>query len=175
MIHDSSGTMEGLAGILSQSGSPNFESMARDLLRATEANLARMKSQIQDLICLCDRDRSLIAALKLVLAPVRKLPAELLVQIFHNSVASLGEKASGRSQLADVLRLCEVCPHWRHLILHTPHLWTMQLPIGDNPSKEYAAQLQMFLERSSPLSIPVSPGNPDRRHTSAPSIGTIEA
>lgn len=64
--------------------------LARPHLNNTpEANMTPIESQIKDLLCLRDRERGLITALKLVLAPIRKLPSELLVQIFSRAVHSI--------------------------------------------------------------------------------------
>ncbi|KAF7325503.1 hypothetical protein MKEN_00399300 [Mycena kentingensis (nom. inval.)] len=160
--------MDPLAILLTQSASSDFEPHAKTLLAATEANLAQTESRMKDLAYLAERDRSLISTLKLVFAPVWKLPAEPLVHIFRDTVdigrggdlkshtqTPFALRSAGRSELHAVLRLCGVCPAWRRLILRTPRLWTMQLPVSRNKSGEYAALLNVVLDRSSPFAVPV--------------------
>ncbi|KAJ7082988.1 hypothetical protein C8R44DRAFT_822699 [Mycena epipterygia] len=69
------------------------------LITAAEENIARIESQIKDLMCLRDRERGLITALRLVIAPIRKLSSELLVQIFLHSLSSF------RPSIKDALKI----------------------------------------------------------------------
>ncbi|KAJ7082969.1 hypothetical protein C8R44DRAFT_58137 [Mycena epipterygia] len=137
--------------LLGQSTTTSFEQQAKSLIAAAEENIARIDSQIKDLMCLRDRERGLITALRLVIAPIRKLPSELLVQIFLHSLSSF------RPSIKDVLKLCHVCALWKQLAYRTPGLWTIELPINiTKDSTDYIAARKVWLERSAPLPIPIS-------------------
>ncbi|KAJ7166384.1 hypothetical protein C8R43DRAFT_1061225 [Mycena crocata] len=145
--------------LLGQSATSGFERQAKSLIRASEENVARIDSQIRDLVRLRERERGFITALKLVIAPIRKLPAELLVQIFLDAV---NPPYYSRQVHKRVLVICQVCAHWRELACTTPQLWTWTLPNKNKKTtpEVYIALAKIFLERSAPLSIPVS-FNPD--------------
>ncbi|KAJ6498714.1 hypothetical protein DFH09DRAFT_1103075 [Mycena vulgaris] len=84
--------------------SRNFESQAKTLIEASEANIAQIESQIRDLVRLRDRECGVIARLRLAIAPIHKLPTELLVEVFrlateHASFKSGINKTYALSQL----------------------------------------------------------------------------
>ncbi|KAJ7062267.1 hypothetical protein C8F01DRAFT_1137048 [Mycena amicta] len=144
--------MDALATMLAQSASHTFEAQAKTLLTAAEANVARIDSQIRDLVCLRERERASIAVLKFVTSPIRKVPTELLVEIFLCTVLLTGN----RSPLLARLVLSQVSTYWRAVALRTPQLWAIELPIKlgrDTP--EYIATAKLFLERSHPFPVPV--------------------
>ncbi|KAJ7196078.1 hypothetical protein GGX14DRAFT_403559 [Mycena pura] len=129
----------------------SMEIRAKSFLAEAQANVAGMDLQINNLICLRARERGLIAALKFVTSPIRKTPPQLLVTIFRLVVWS------SHSPLHAVLRLSQVSDYWRQLILRTPDLWTMELPIKlTKHAADYAAITRVLLERSSPLPISIS-------------------
>ncbi|KAJ7082970.1 hypothetical protein C8R44DRAFT_992086 [Mycena epipterygia] len=144
----------------------HYEQQAKSLIAAAEENIARIDSQIRDLMALRDRERGLITTLRLVIAPIRKLPSELLVQIFLHSLSLF------RPSIKDVLKLCHVCALWKRLAYRTPGLWTMELPIEiTNDTPRYIAARKIWLERSAPLSIPISVGfGADYNKKTSPSL-----
>ncbi|KAJ7119868.1 hypothetical protein C8R44DRAFT_789015 [Mycena epipterygia] len=137
--------------LLGQSATSSFERQAKSLIQASEANIAHIDSQIRDLLRLREQERGLITALKLVIAPIRKLPAELLVEIFLEYACWIG------SSIKAALVICGVCAHWRQLACTTPQLWTGILPrkIVTSSSAESPPVAKTFLERSAPLPIPI--------------------
>ncbi|KAJ7166378.1 hypothetical protein C8R43DRAFT_193380 [Mycena crocata] len=144
-----------------QSTTANFESQAKRLIETSEANIARIDSQIRDLMRLRDRERGIIARLRLVIAPIHKLPAELLVEIFLVATKSLVTTKSwspfDQTERRVVHTLSQVCAYWRRLAHTTPQLWTGYLAttLKKTPSENYLASMKQWLERSSPLPIPV--------------------
>ncbi|KAJ7681466.1 hypothetical protein B0H17DRAFT_1205741 [Mycena rosella] len=68
--------------LLGQTPTRIFEQQAKSLIAASEANIACIDSQIRDLVRLRDWERGIIARLRLAIAPIHKLPAQLLVDIF---------------------------------------------------------------------------------------------
>nr|GAT43829.1 predicted protein [Mycena chlorophos] len=156
-----------LASMLAQAVSPSFETQAKVLLASTEANVARIDAQIQDLICLREREQATVAALKFVTAPVRKVPMELLVEIFLQ-VGYVGDLDAGmhsdpeygyrrpRAALRARFRLSHVSRYWRAVALRTPRLWVAELPIRtpkDDPA--YILMTKQLLDRSAPFPIPI--------------------
>ncbi|KAJ7062289.1 hypothetical protein C8F01DRAFT_1230696 [Mycena amicta] len=116
--------MDPFAGVLAQPES-SFEAHAKTLLAAAEADVARIDAQIRDLMVLRQRRRASIAALKYAVSPIRKLPTEMLAEmfVFRHPPASTMEYGAGGQ----------------------PH----------EQEAEYAAMLKIMLERSHPLPIPV--------------------
>ncbi|KAJ6584419.1 hypothetical protein B0H19DRAFT_386422 [Mycena capillaripes] len=134
--------------LLGQSTTSSFERQAKALITASEENVARIDSQIRDLMRLREQERGFITALKQAIAPIRKLPTELLLEIFTEALGSC-------FGIKDVLRICQVCAYWKQLACTTPKLWTMLLPIKTK-KPAYVAMTKTFLERSAPLPIPIS-------------------
>ncbi|KAJ7162982.1 hypothetical protein C8R46DRAFT_1352808 [Mycena filopes] len=142
------------------------------LIEASEANIARIESQIRDLESLRDRERETLARLQAALrsfaAPVRKLPVELLAEIFRYVCVfdPYYRRQSRRQRLGKRLNflplraaevMSHVCAHWRQVAITTPQLWTEILPIGldKTPTEDYCAGLKDWLGRSAPLPIHV--------------------
>ncbi|KAJ6496639.1 hypothetical protein C8R47DRAFT_1114911 [Mycena vitilis] len=147
--------------LLGQTTTCSFEQHAKSMIHASEANISRIDSQIRDLMRLRDRERGLIASLKLAIAPVRKLPAEILVEIFcYVNAPSWWYLAALRSnaELKSVLAISQVCAHWRQVVCTTPQLWAVALPIklGKPLSDSYLSVAKSLSERSSPFPIPVT-------------------
>ncbi|KAF7365608.1 hypothetical protein MVEN_00434300 [Mycena venus] len=138
---------------------PTFESQVKTLIEASKANIARIESQIRDLERLRDRERGLIARLRMAIAPIHKLPAELLVEIFvlvqnHSTISMQYRKQRIRKLHA----LSQVCAYWRRVAHTTPQLWTgaLGIELDKTPTADYVAGVKGWLERSAPLPIPVS-------------------
>ncbi|KAJ7158123.1 hypothetical protein C8R46DRAFT_1292093 [Mycena filopes] len=136
------------------------ESHVKILIAASEANIARNESQIKDLEHPCDLERETIFQLRAVIAPVRKVPVELLAEIFRYTclstpfyAGSLLRRHLGKLKPAEVVS--HVCAHWRQVAITTPQLWTDLLPITLNkiPTEAYCTGLKEWLGRSAPLPI----------------------
>ncbi|KAJ7706697.1 hypothetical protein B0H17DRAFT_1174756 [Mycena rosella] len=127
--------------------SASFEQQAKSTIAASEARIEEIDSQIRDLLYQRDQEHSLITALKLVIAPIRKVPVELLVEIFHQALW-------WSSTLKKVLALSHVCVFWRRVACKTPALWRIspEIDIG-RTSAAYTAATKLWLERSAPLAI----------------------
>ncbi|KAK7023070.1 hypothetical protein R3P38DRAFT_2957360 [Favolaschia claudopus] len=137
---------------LAQLPSGAFEIHAKILIEAAEANVARIESQIRDLERLRDRERGIVAQLRMAIAPIRKLPAELLAEIFlivRDSLIRFRER--------DCIRLSHVCAHWRSVAQSTPQLWTSRLVLmpKTTPSVNHLTSIKQWLDRSAPFSIPI--------------------
>ncbi|KAJ7465089.1 hypothetical protein FB451DRAFT_1402805 [Mycena latifolia] len=139
---------------LGLSSTIGFEQQAKSLIAAAEANIARIESQIRDLERLRDRERGLVARLRLAIAPIHKLPAELLVEIFR---IVGGVPMTRNRQIKQLHALSQVSSYWRKLAHTTPQLWTEPLyaMLKTTPTDEYLAGVRRWLERSAPLPVPV--------------------
>ncbi|KAJ7146297.1 hypothetical protein C8R44DRAFT_11501 [Mycena epipterygia] len=142
--------------LLAHSATTGVKERAQELIAESRANIVRLESQIHDLERLRTREYSIIAALRLITAPVRTLPSELLGRIFIFALDA-GNNREGIS-VKDVLVLSQVCGHWRRAALDTPQLWARRLPIScaDRPGEVSVAATKLFLERSATLPVPIS-------------------
>lgn len=138
---------------------PTFEVQAKMLLQVSEANLARIESEIKALERLRDQERGTIAALRTAIAPIRKLPTELLVEILL-AVRDCFTKLAPRNikpRIRNLHALSQVCVYWRRIVHTTPQLWTDKLLMTPDktPTVAYIACVKEWLERSAPMNIPV--------------------
>ncbi|KAJ7726492.1 hypothetical protein B0H16DRAFT_1332078, partial [Mycena metata] len=102
---------------------PSFESHTKLLIEALEAKIARIESQIRDSECLRTLECGIVARLRAAIAPVHKVPAELLAEIFRYK-CELGRYGSSmRSEIKNVQALSHVCMYWRQVAINTPRLW----------------------------------------------------
>ncbi|KAJ7162936.1 hypothetical protein C8R46DRAFT_331410 [Mycena filopes] len=152
---------------------PGFESYAKLVIAASEANIARIQSQIRDLERLCDRERGTIAQLRMAIAPVRKLPAELLIEVFRHTCDCY--TFDNTSRIKKVQALSHVCAYWRRVAITTPQLWTETLDIRleKTPTDAYLAGLKEWLNRSAPLPIRVNLECPKKNVASAAVVGAL--
>ncbi|KAJ7644568.1 hypothetical protein FB45DRAFT_999569 [Roridomyces roridus] len=131
--------------------SPSFVRQVKARISAAESNIARLDTQDPELTRLRDQELELLAALKPLIAPIRKLPVELLTEIFLLIVDSMGD------WLTHALLVSQICAHWRRVACATPQLWNREIALNlTKPrSDAYLATTKTFFERSEPLSIPV--------------------
>ncbi|KAJ3527443.1 hypothetical protein NMY22_g9788 [Coprinellus aureogranulatus] len=153
------------------------------LLKAQNSELSTLDSEIQQLQQALDtcraRQRKLgdaVQAHKSLLSPIRRLPEELLQQIFL--LCRTAHRMPLLSQDEAPLLLTRICRDWRNLALSTPALWdSIHIPIPYNFAEE---QIQFHLRRAerwldmakqSPLSISLYSGC----GKSTPDEGPLEA
>ncbi|KAJ6455426.1 hypothetical protein C8R45DRAFT_592928 [Mycena sanguinolenta] len=140
---------------------PTFESHVKILIKASEDNIARIESQIRDLECLRDQERGNIARLRMAIAPVSKLPVELLGNIFRRVCAAdffaFALSRDMKPQIQRVQALSQVCAYWRRVAHTTPQLWTGQfiVTVDKTPTAAYISCVKDWLERSAPFRISV--------------------
>ncbi|KAJ7046484.1 hypothetical protein C8F04DRAFT_1387988 [Mycena alexandri] len=116
--------------------SPNFESHTEILTEASKANAAHI---------------GIVARLQAVIAPVHKLPAELLAEIFRFHCDPFP------FTIGKVQSLSHVCGYWRRVAITTPRLWT-EVPcieLTETPTDAYVAGVKEWVDRSAPLPIHV--------------------
>ncbi|KAF8205747.1 hypothetical protein K438DRAFT_521882 [Mycena galopus ATCC 62051] len=152
-------------------GSPalvSVENQVKALIAAAEANIERLTAKIRELNSRRDRERSILATLRLMVVPIGKLPTELLVEIFKLAVktpfllidGTLGMDcaSSARASLRDLLRLSQVSSYWRQIIHNMPPLWAQGFVeiCLDRDRLEYLDGLNTVLTRSNPFPISIS-------------------
>ncbi|KAJ7644636.1 hypothetical protein FB45DRAFT_1053343 [Roridomyces roridus] len=106
-----------------------------------------------------DQERDLLAALRPLIAPIRKLPVELLTEVFLLLVDSTGD------WLLSALLVSQICAHWRRVACATPQLWDRLITLDRTKSRSaaYMATTKTLFERSAPLSVPISLKNESRK------------
>ncbi|KAF7301097.1 hypothetical protein MIND_00673700 [Mycena indigotica] len=152
--------------ILTQSASPGFEIHARALLEEAEHQLSLTNAQPdplghghgqthQQLV-------ARIAALKYALSPVRRLPADILLEIFQRVVPLNNSPrfpywfSSPNTHFDCVLRLGSVCSYWRQLIITAPRLWPTSMSLNGYKPSSYVDITRRLLQHSNPHPVDIT-------------------
>ncbi|KAK0469718.1 uncharacterized protein EV420DRAFT_58650 [Desarmillaria tabescens] len=137
---------------------PHEEQQVRSILLETQSQLDMVERKIEVLQAvldtLCDQKtllKSRIRRQKMALAPIRKIPAELIAEIFLLAVAeatAISPNGQSYSSAANTvpLRLSHVCRSWRETALFLQPLWTHLYLSSDQ--KHGSEILQTWLDRS---------------------------
>ncbi|KAI5897248.1 uncharacterized protein SCHCODRAFT_02725950 [Schizophyllum commune H4-8] len=148
----------------SDPGLGRFVAQSIEVFEEGEAILRPISSGLPDLEDLVDRAERQKDLNKAFVAPVRRVPPELLSQIFLIVVAD-----SHLLRLHEV-RLCRsfarVCHAWRELALATPQLWSnvsFWLNGSDNWQNLFARELQLTRDR--PIDVTLQQPLGDRQPT----------
>ncbi|KAJ7736824.1 hypothetical protein B0H16DRAFT_109320 [Mycena metata] len=143
-------------------------------LRAVLAKTERDRAFIEDYSRLC----------RCTLAPIRRVPSEILVEIFtlflpevwdtfileDAPAGEVPEDVLGRAANVDLLRISQVCPRWYRLVMGTPSLWSaMDLVFYGDLHDRMIGVLSSSLERggNTPLDVRLRSDGFDRRHEPA--------
>ncbi|KAJ7680740.1 hypothetical protein DFH06DRAFT_1464884 [Mycena polygramma] len=152
---------------ISASALPLSKEEVRARIRASEANIQRLTSEMGELDRARQKERRALGQLWFMLAPVGKLPTELLVEIFAlAAVESDSGDDSDDGVLVEldptqqILLISEVCSVWRQIVISSPRLWatgyvSVHLSRARHSLDNFVEGLTMQLERSAPLSIAV--------------------
>ncbi|KAJ7928849.1 hypothetical protein B0H13DRAFT_1597074, partial [Mycena leptocephala] len=84
----------------------------------SEAKITSLQSQIDALVEVSNYERNTVAALRHLIAPIHKLPVELMAEIFLLAIRD------DYTHIKDTFRISNVCSHWRQVADRTPRLWT---------------------------------------------------
>ncbi|KAJ7766798.1 hypothetical protein B0H16DRAFT_1522521 [Mycena metata] len=148
----------------------NIENQAKSLIEVAEANIRQLTTQIGELTRMREREKIVLATLRLMILPIGKLPPELLVEIFKIAVHtplivdsnipswSLPPGDSGPA-LQKVLRLSQVSSYWRQLVHGTPQLWAegvVGVSLNQELTDRYLDGLDNLLTRSAPYPMSIS-------------------
>ncbi|KAF7347373.1 hypothetical protein MVEN_01493100 [Mycena venus] len=97
--------------LLAQSAAKGFKERAQELILESQANIAHLEAQIEDLKHLRAREYSIIAALRLIIAPVRTLPSAVLGNIFIRALNAGNHRDGWTGSIRDVLVLTQAPAH----------------------------------------------------------------
>ncbi|KAF8576446.1 hypothetical protein K439DRAFT_661667 [Ramaria rubella] len=130
----------------------------REEIRLIDVSIASLEEQIHDLRLTQVRLRRLCAGAEALMAPIRRLPDEILSKIF---ILLIPEVSLGRDQHVfnyhthphDVrLTLVTVCRHWAVVMDATPEAWSTIILNSRTFNEE---QLALLLNKSRPWNIEV--------------------
>ncbi|RDB16442.1 hypothetical protein Hypma_002924 [Hypsizygus marmoreus] len=156
----------------------------RTIVKRRQSSLAQIDTQLIELLRsvksvlqLRRREKRVLSRFHCILSPIRRLPRELLVEIFlfsrywPSETDDFGRTAVGPGCEFSLLSITHVCSEWRRVALTTPALWATiyachegydpTIPRSDPIADEY---LQTWLSRSGtrhPLDVTVI-GPPNR-------------
>ncbi|KAJ7609145.1 hypothetical protein FB45DRAFT_1067149 [Roridomyces roridus] len=89
-----------------------------------------------------------------ILSPLRRMPSEILVQIFSRTLPSFDEsKGDASDAKGSPWALTQVSSRWREIALSTPSLWSTLRIYGHAPGSKHSAMLQTQLRRSGTLNL----------------------
>ncbi|KAJ7188951.1 hypothetical protein C8R46DRAFT_32746 [Mycena filopes] len=132
-------------------------------LKAALAQIERDRVALEDYSQLC----------RFVLSPIRRLPSEILIEIFAFFLPDIpnwggppfrvsdldpAEEELRRVANVDLLRISQVCPRWHRLVMGTSSLWsTVSLNLEIRHSRPILSLLKSSLERgcNSPMDVGV--------------------
>ncbi|KAF7330854.1 F-box domain-containing protein [Mycena venus] len=121
-------------------------------IQESESRITVLELQITSLIERRDRERTTVAALRHLIAPIHTLPIELLAEIFNLTIRD-------DSHIKDTFLISHICSDWRRVAHSTPRLWTGRIRVNlecRDSEKVYADGLKAWLARSAPLPVSVS-------------------
>ncbi|CAA7268756.1 unnamed protein product [Cyclocybe aegerita] len=103
------------------------EDEIRQLRAERQEKLLTIQSLCQELVCLegrtAERQRHIVAASS-ILAPIRRLPVELLSRIFQLTIP---ERDTLSHPSESPLLLCRVSKVWRNIVINDPTMWSQIL------------------------------------------------
>lgn len=128
-------------------------------LRRLETELTRIRAILDDLVSEHDKLNNFVDAHKALISPVRRLPPEILQEIF---IRCLTTRNSVMHRSEAPMLLTEVCVEWRRIALSTPALWsTLHLPFPGSIGVEEVPNVRFdvakaWLTRSGELPLSIS-------------------
>ncbi|KAJ7931103.1 hypothetical protein B0H13DRAFT_1959009 [Mycena leptocephala] len=156
-------------------GLTNVENQVKGLIAAAETNIERLTAQIHELTSLREKERSVLATLRLMIVPIGKLPTELLAEIFKLAVqtpvlhgrqywryTSSGlYQGKPRAALRRVLCLAQVSPYWKQIVHNTPALWAEGVIavdlLGQDPTSKKTISVSESWCRIASIILPSAP------------------
>ena len=124
-------------------------------LNGLHGDIAHIQAILDELRLKCEPLRKFITEQNTILAPVRRLPAEILIEIF----LCMDYNISCFSSRWPPSLIGQVCRGWRHVVLSTQKLWSSIVVTSYRPS---SAKAKLWISRAitAPLTIRLYPVNP---------------
>ncbi|KAJ7086333.1 hypothetical protein B0H15DRAFT_801539 [Mycena belliarum] len=119
---------------------------------ASEAS--RLQALIEDLCAQRQRELDYIAAHEALLSPARRLPQDVLQEMFLACLPTTRDAVMSAREAP--LLLCRICSAWRAIALSIPALWaSLHMPLQHIFERTFTGPPIMWLERSGrcPLSL----------------------
>ncbi|KAF7304175.1 F-box domain-containing protein [Mycena indigotica] len=152
-----------------EEGSTDLE-LYDEQLERYEEEIAALKEAYDAVAGERDVLRAYMMACRSTLAPIRRLPPELLLEIFkHMSPTKktyLADRSSIYSEgISDLSTVAEVCVHWRRIIIGTPVLWSNMNMRSQGSDFIVLPIIRLCLKHSAslPLDIVYDPERDSRR------------
>ncbi|KAF7301099.1 hypothetical protein MIND_00673900 [Mycena indigotica] len=149
--------------ILAQTASPGFAIHAQSQLEEAEQQLTQMTAQTDPLCQASQQLVARIAALKYAVSPIRKLPADILLEIFSRVEDghdwSRFHHLSTNAHFRHVFRLASVCSYWRQLLLTAPRMWPTTVALqtsGFISFPQHFDVVNTLLQRSNPYLLNIT-------------------
>jgi len=147
--------------------SPLQERLISDAISAAQATIIQFDDQIIHLQVVMDRliqKRDAVRTYKnlhmALIAPIRRLPPEVLSEIFINSSNLPGERDLTPQLDKTPLLLGSICSRWRSISLSTPRLWaSFTLTIRPKYQKNDAVLANTWLARAGTCPLYISLGS----------------
>ncbi|KAJ3844243.1 hypothetical protein F5878DRAFT_720840 [Lentinula raphanica] len=140
--------------------SPDDTSFLQIKIASIEQEIASLISQISQLESQVQLKRQDLAAMNNVLAPIRRLPFELLSSIFQEfCLLDQSTRCASRRSVKAQITLSQVCFTWRKVALGTPRFWReidVNLRRASSNSMREIQMVPSWLKRSGALSLDVS-------------------
>ncbi|KAK0207845.1 hypothetical protein DFS33DRAFT_1484318 [Desarmillaria ectypa] len=120
-----------------------------------ERDISIINDKIASLISQRDILRQRVARYKSVLSPIRRLPRDIMIDIFSQSIHPSASSLDVRQGLWP---LCHVSSSWRDILLSTPYLWSTIIlapPYTFRHSKAVLAE-HLLRSQSHPLRVTIT-------------------
>ncbi|KAJ4471558.1 hypothetical protein J3R30DRAFT_3526585 [Lentinula aciculospora] len=139
--------------------SPADISFLQTRISSIEMEAARLQTDIFRLKCQLKVNRQALAVIHNILAPIRRLPSELLSNIFRE-YCSLKKirPITSRKSLKPQLLISQICSTWRNVAFGTPTLWSeLGILLSERGEVSYIDTMMAgsWLERSGSLPLDV--------------------
>ncbi|KAJ3881003.1 hypothetical protein F5051DRAFT_322818, partial [Lentinula edodes] len=136
-----------------------FLSEPQQELSRLETEISRVQVILDDLQSQRAKVKSYVETHRGLLAPIRRLPVEVLTEIFVLCLST--ERYPVRSLREAPLLLTMICRHWREVTLKSPSLWnSLHIYLPQDLTKEAVTLrergVNQWLTRSSPLPLSLS-------------------
>ncbi|KAJ7111831.1 hypothetical protein C8R44DRAFT_798749 [Mycena epipterygia] len=119
--------------------------------------IARLETLLDELTAKRDRLNEFIDAHLALVSPARRLPDDLVAEIFTASLPS--NRNAILSGAESPLLLCHICRAWRNLALRTPRLWASLHIVAPSDSSKVGQlndAVKLWLSRSGVLPLSIS-------------------
>ncbi|TFK36661.1 hypothetical protein BDQ12DRAFT_713938 [Crucibulum laeve] len=152
------------------------EGLSDSEYRPAEVNLCQ--ERLHHLMHQRDEAQDILEAHKAVLSPIRKIPTEVLAEVFVHCITN--ERFISPSLTSPPLLLTSICSTWRNIALTTPGLWaSILVDVSGHCYSPPISVVKTWVERSgsSPLTFRITENGgsiPTERGTQSPLSAVLD-